>query len=383
MGTMGSAVTFLLLLSGLALVVFARARAQNKWTALLKDLATEWGLEVVEGPHDHVIGSGRRGPLEVKLWIDEVGIGRRPDYFTRVEIQTPLRGELTLGSEGVLELLGKAFRGKDIETGLTRFDDRVAIRGGGDAEALAFLDAATRVAVLGAVDDHGATLDDEGLLSWRWRGVLTDRAVIEPVLRDLVRLGERLAQAGDDRETRLAEHVASDPEAAFRAQCLHALARAHPGSPATEQALAAAATDDAPEVRLAAALQSGDVDGLLDASALSELAGARRVATRTRAARAVAAMGEPDEPLLLLLLADEAVEVKVAAAEALGEVGSLAAVEQLNSAADGVTTDRALKKAARSAVGAIQDRVGGVGGSLSLSGEDAAVGAVSLAVELD
>ena len=65
MGTMGSAVTFLLLLSGLALVVFARARAQNKWTALLKDLATEWGLEVVEGPHDHVIDSGRRGPLEV------------------------------------------------------------------------------------------------------------------------------------------------------------------------------------------------------------------------------------------------------------------------------------------------------------------------------
>jgi hypothetical protein len=101
------------------------------------------------------------------------------------------------------------------------------------------------------------------------------------------------------------------------------------------------------------------------------------------------------ELALLQLLADEEAEVQTAAAEALGAVGSVAAVEPLLPLTKGFGRG-SLRQAARGAIASIQSRLGDVeagrlslaeeelSGSVTLVDEQAAIGGeVTLAPEIE
>jgi len=100
-------------------------------------------------------------------------------------------------------------------------------------------------------------------------------------------------------------------------------------------------------------------------------------------AAAGAIAGEENEKVergLLAALERESAEVRVAAAEALGRVGSPSAVVPLREASGAHTFDGALRRATRQAIAEIQSRVTGASpGQLSLAAEEA--GQVSLVDE--
>jgi HEAT repeat protein len=97
-------------------------------------------------------------------------------------------------------------------------------------------------------------------------------------------------------------------------------------------------------------------------------------------AAVVAQLDDPRcEAALVRWLAHEAEAVRIAAARALGEVGTVAAVEPLLPHTKGLLTDADLKRAAREAIDKIQGRLGDVeAGRLSLSEVQQRDGALSL-----
>jgi hypothetical protein len=110
------------------------------------------------------------------------------------------------------------------------------------------------------------------------------------------------------------------------------------------------------------------------------LAGAADTPIRVAAARTLGSLESPAiERCLLQLLADAEVEVQTAAAEALGTVGSVGAVEPLLPLTKGLGRGQ-LRQAARSAIASIQSRLGDVeAGRLSLAEDHELAGAVALA----
>jgi HEAT repeat protein len=263
-------------------------------------------------------------------------------------------------------------------------------------------------------------------------------ARLPDVLRLVVALARRL-EAPEDVPRRLADNLRSEPVAGVRLQCLTTLAREFPSHPATREALLAAREDPDAEVRLRAGIALGAEgrelllaiaggEGAPDettARAVREL-GARvsgeeatsllRNALRTRrlatakecivalgrgggrkavdalsrvlaveagelawaAARGLAMTRDPAaEAPLLRALSSGARDVRLAAATALGHVGTAAAVGPLREAEAG---DSGMRRAARQAVAEIQARLAGAEpGQLSLaSGES---GQLSLAAD--
>jgi HEAT repeat protein len=103
------------------------------------------------------------------------------------------------------------------------------------------------------------------------------------------------------------------------------------------------------------------------------------VEVRVAAARALGSAGAAAEPLLIAAL-DGPLEVRVAAAEALGHVGSAAAVLPLQETAEHTVRSGDLRKAVREAVAAIQSRLtGATPGQLTLAQGDE--GQLSIAEE--
>ena len=85
------------------------------------------------------------------------------------------------------------------------------------------------------------------------------------------------------------------------------------------------------------------------------------------------------EQTLLRLLAREAAEVRAAAARALGQVGTVRAVEPLLALTEGLLASPSVKQAAREAVASIQSRLGDAeAGRLSLAAPAEREGALSL-----
>ncbi|MEY4546906.1 MAG: hypothetical protein RL685_3101 [Pseudomonadota bacterium] len=103
-------------------------------------------------------------------------------------------------------------------------------------------------------------------------------------------------------------------------------------------------------------------------------------AVRVAAAQALGVLAQPQtEPALLRLLADDSAEVQQASAEALGALGSVAAVHPLLPLADSLLRPQ-LRQAARGAIGRIQSRLGTVeAGRVSLAEPHELAGAVDLA----
>ena len=256
------------------------------------------------------------------------------------------------------------------------------------------------------------------------------------VLAEVVSLARRLATP-EDAARRLADNLKTEPVAAVRLQCLATLAREFADHPATGEALLAASEDPDAEVRLRAAIALGPKgrevllalaggEGAEDATTERAVlalgsslttAGAQAIlrnALRTRreaTARAclralgqrrgpgvvatlakVVAVEKPElaavaadalgatadaaaEAPLVAALDDPHAAVRLAAARALGRVGTIAAVLPLE---EREARDGALRAAARQAIAQIQSRARGAApGQLSLA--DGESGQLSLA----
>jgi HEAT repeat protein len=103
--------------------------------------------------------------------------------------------------------------------------------------------------------------------------------------------------------------------------------------------------------------------------------------TAAASAEALEAIGDPKaEPCLLDAVRHEAAELRIAAARALGAVGTVKAVEPLLHELDTKRLDGESRRALREAVSAIQSRLAGAeAGQLSLAATTAEAGRLSLA----
>ncbi len=258
------------------------------------------------------------------------------------------------------------------------------------------------------------------------------------VLRRLLDLAHRL-ETPRDLPGRLAQNLKTEPEGGVRLQLLTTLTRGFAGLPVTREALEAAREDPDPQVRLRAGIELGpegtdvlahlaDGEGADDATtekavaalgerlpvdrALSILRGAlrtRRTATARAcigvlgarggaeasmmlarvlavesaelAAAAAAALADTndasaEEPLVAALDSPHD-EVRIAAAQALGRVGTATSIARLKQAE---ADDSSLRRVARQAIASIRSRLPGAApGQLSLAaGEE---GQLSLAAD--
>ena len=385
---------------GLAFV-FRRQRLQA-W----QDAAAACGLQTVE------ISSWRRR-LTARAGSLEVGIetcgnkGRRTRIIVRIQEHQDFH-DVSIRREPL-------FRpGQEIEIGDHSFDGTFLIEGP-MPQVLALLDAEMR-RLIGQANSEGRLEISGGVLQVE---DLSDKEVpgVLPLLLDLAR---RLSLPVDVPR-RLAENARQDPEPGVRLRNLLVLARELPGEPGTVEALRTACSDSSPQVRLRAAQELGaegrDVLLSLTESLEDDAVSAAAVAIldrtlpfehmksildralegrRTQTARVcLEALGrsgdtEAAETVLLQALQREEADLRLAAANALGRVGSAAAVLPLQETAEGSWLDLEIRRTARQAIAEIQSRLQGAspgqlslapseGGQLSLASSEA--GQVSLAVE--
>lgn len=369
----------------------------------------------------------RGGPLEVRIEAS-----RRNAGFASLVIEVP-------GPPGFtgMKLRRERHRPRgmrEIEVGDEAFDSKFFVEGP-IRTVFTLLDAEARRLLIGA---DGESLWDKELelVGGEIRAETSDPQ-LPAILPILLEVGRRFAQPVDVAR-RLAENAGQDPTAGVRLANLLLLVREFPGEPGTVEALRAACSDPSPEIRLRAAeklgaegrdvlvnLAESEVDDAVSEQAVAilgeDLAFERatailRLALRRRrlgtarvcvealgrhgeaavemlakvtareqgelAAAAAQALGETGsltaEPSLIQALQHENMEVQVAAAKALGRVGSAAAVLPLKAAAERSSRDEDLRRATRQAIAEIQSRLPGASpGQLSLAGAE--VGQLSLA----
>jgi HEAT repeat protein len=347
----------------------------------------------------------------------------------------------------------KALGNSEIQIGDPAFDDEFYIEGGRTEVLRAVLDVETRAALrelfkgplqpsrgLGSLSVAVRIVQGELLVQLRDADYVGQPARLVEAVKELLEVAARLDQP-PDLAARIAENTRREPEWRVRLENVSLLAEKFPHHAATREALEAARSDPRPEVRLAAALASGE-DGpatLLEIASLrswDEACVARSIALlgkhitpgnaeevlshalRSRqlktiraclrclgqaggpkaikalakvlivegdelaaaAAEALGASGHPaaEAPLLEALARGRSVDVRVAAAAALGHVGSAAAVLPLKELGARGGADASERRAARQAIAEIPSRLYGASpGQLSLAEEDA--GALSLA----
>ncbi|HYH46620.1 MAG TPA: HEAT repeat domain-containing protein [Thermoanaerobaculia bacterium] len=411
----GSAVAALAAGRALTRVLRHRSRAAPRLTAAARNAGLGEIEETPAGWRRGPILAGRFGQLEVYLQSRRPGL-EHPR--TRIVIGLgPGTEELSLSREN----LQSSLLGREVETGDRKFDRDFHVQGPA-ALTLALLDAATRKRVASLL--HGTIPGRAGAAVWASvvQGVLevelwdntpdADGARLASALKAALVVARRLT-APADIAGRLAENFRQEPEAGVRLRRLLTLIREYPEHPATRQALFTARKDRDDEVCLRAGLALGD-EGLdtlhilaedpasRDASAAGAIAAlgdrlpAHKVkhiltqalrARRKETARAcLALLGDPGragrvqpETLLLLGLQDADADVAQAAARALGQVGTIDAVEPLREHATTLLPTE-LRAAARQAIAEIQARLTGAeAGQLTLAGGEA--GALSLAGE--
>jgi hypothetical protein len=330
-------------------------------------------------------------------------------------------------------------RSADVLTGDALFDDAVEMVGS-TIELAALLDDRLRFNLRRLVAWDGS-LRDRRLF---WKTTQGFRAAMVPkLLIELVQLADQLieAKAGEVPD-RLAANAGKDPIPGVRLWNLSLLQQHFPGRPGAKVASRSGLPDPDPWVRLAAArflpdegnevlrslvaderapdYASAEAASLLAArlppteagpllvTAIKGRSGETRrqsiqelgrlkfgpalgpmcvlleqadARTAAAASEALGAIGDPRaEPYLLDAVRHEAAEVRIAAARALGAVGTVAAVEPLLQDLDTKRLDRDSRHAIREAVSAIQSRLAGAeAGQLSLAATRAEAGRLSLA----
>jgi HEAT repeat protein len=354
--------------------------------------------------------------ITIEMWV---GKWRTWDPSGRFQGERP---QVMVAVDGLPDGLGLSLEGsglskgppeKEVQVGDLDFDEQVYIQGP-TALVRALCDARFRHAVIGLLEISGVV--DFGRLR------ALERTVPLPVLMPMLLDWARRLQWPDDPAAKLAANARSDPKDEVRLWNLLTLAREYPEDAATAPALRAALTDSYAEIRLRAAMMLGaeateillrmardekgdDECAARAVDALGERLGTDEVhallnralrARRLRTARACITQvghrgGEHALPVLARILAIEKGDlaeaaalalgasrrgsaeavllaalhheqgfVCKAAAEALGRVGSPAAVIPLKEMeAHTHPSEVEVRRAAREAVAAIRARTGG------------------------
>jgi hypothetical protein len=219
---------------------------------------------------------------------------------------------LVVRRDSALRSLGRLVQGQEARVGDPAFDDLVELPGL-DAHACAALSFEARQELQALVAD-GAEVRDGRLLWERLPSSADDRPWLLQTLRSWARVGGLLGVPPGSLQERLAQNALRDPSPGIR-----------PNN-----------------------LRLGGFSG-----ALVQCAGSEHEMVRVAAAKALGQRAERgSEEALLRLLSDASSEVQCASAEALGAVGSVAAVEPLLPLANGMGRAQ-LRTAARSAIGRI------------------------------
>ncbi|MCC6621936.1 MAG: HEAT repeat domain-containing protein [Deltaproteobacteria bacterium] len=371
-----------------------KKRVLAAWTQVAERL----GL-TVHGKPESMSGEVDGHAVFVRTFTTGSGKNRR--RWTEVTCTPRPSIDAQIGADGffrrVLDL-------DDVEVGDPAFDRALRVRGA-DADLLAVLDEGTRDAVRSAVG-LGWTFD-RGTWKRKVSGYATSE--LDSMIERAVSLGRRFAMPASERPARLRQRATSDPFPKIRRRALELLVP-HAAGGETRAALATAVDDPDPGVRLVAALALGDVTRVAplvqerdDAVALAALAAlaerfpdhpasaaaldALRDAAPRRAwqvrARLLDALAQVRRPWAeahaIEALGDEEDDVRLAAARALGQVGTIArAVPALVPHRDKFLGG-AVKDAARDAILAIQARAGSPDAGRLAVVDEVAAGQLSLA----
>jgi HEAT repeat protein len=241
----------------------------------------------------------------------------------------------------------------EIEIGDKSFDNAFVIEGPAPM-AFALLDAKTRRLLL-----HLSTEIRLEIRLGELRVEDESDKYLLALLPRLLEIGRRLAQP-PDVPRRLADNAIRDPEARVRFQNLLFLIREYPREPETHEVLR--------------------VSGAATAvAALAKVMEQEKGELAIAAAQALGETGSLDaEPPLILALQSGTAALRVAAVNALGRVGTALAVLPLQEAARRSLFDFDLRRAIHQAIAEIQSRLQGASpGQLSLTGAEA--GQLSLA----
>jgi HEAT repeat protein len=332
--------------------------------------------------------------------------------YTQVIVNSPqMTRDIQFRREGVWQGVQKGAPGKN-----TLVLEGIA---GSESTVLALMNHETRQALLRLLQlgDVEVKPGEVGLVV---PGVVSESARLVSVVRAVVDVAARLGALPSDRVRPAIENNArTDGEPGVRLRNLQWLIKSHPSSQETTRALQAALGDPDAEVRLFAATRAGQPQALaalrelveteanppevrlfalehllskfryakfaptiavaLDAVdeqvriAAVQAVGAKRdvamlervcamiAGSRERLAGSIAKtlgqLGDPKaEPTLIKLLSYDSEQVKVAAVQALGQVGTVSALEPLLPLTKGLQLSGRIKEAAREAVHRIQAR---------------------------
>ena len=333
----------------------------------MKQVATTHGLRFHEGG---VFG----GNCKVEGEIDDThvivdtytsGSGKNKSTYTRFRVKDlAIDPSLSVGSEGVLSFIGKAFQGQDYEVGDKAFDDAVLVRGGHTADVCATFDVNTRQAVYKAVNNSWKLTGSEWSL--RRSGRMSDARQMSV----LIERGVEAARATRRRDGTVLERLEriyrDDPQPRVRANALKERVKLKPAMDAAELhelaqdpswmglvAAHALGTDAAIE-HLHFAMENGEPPGVRMTAAEMLAASSDPRVDRARVEK-VFRFAVEHEPWI-----DRAIR-------GLEKVGTVDAVPVLLEYADGFLPS-ARKTAAKKAVRAIQSRIGGAGrGQLAIA----------------
>ncbi len=344
---------------------------KRAWAAAAKELGYEADGLSLTGVHEDVLD----------VVVDTVSKGGSVNYmYTRARVSGPvIPATLSIAAEGFFT---RTFKSPDIQIGHKPTDDALRIQGD-DASALAVLGAETRDAIVSGVK-KAAWVIDEGVVVHEIRGVLSKDKVIAFV-REVFDFVEHFRMDRHTIDERLRDNGISDPVPDVRLRNLRELASRIDRSAAVrglaEEAGRAACTSDDPRIRLEGVAMVGDEATLAAVAAGASDLGAE---AGSRLAQLLAWRPIPTGEAALVGLLDHGSDgVKGAAADALGAIGSLSAVETLYDHAN-KRFGGDLKRRASTAIAAIQAREGaGARGGLSLAAPSGAEGGLSLPEALE
>jgi len=395
----------------------------------LPSMAAEWSMR----------GEVGGVPIEVKTVTRRVGKSRV--RYTQVEAGGGRLGQgVVLCSEGVWQGLRKAFKGEDIQLRDPEFDNAVCVSGR-EVAAVAMLNDMARRRVIGLVN-LGAQVR-EGSIAYEERGVMADQYRIHNLLKAMLSAAPPLQMEVTELPTKLAENGLRDPNEDVRVRNMSLLVRHYPGRGETREACLKALGDVSVRVRLVAAsalpeegfsiiktiaeAEIEDSEVRADAiAAITEFGVERARPTLAQTLRSrqetvrratISAIGKlrdehfveslckltkagtektlvaltktfatlgdgRAEPALVGMLTDPSVEVKKAAAHALGSLGSVHSMQHLLPFTKGLLDESGLKSVAKIALAKIQTRIGDSGdGRLSIVEHEVREGALSLVAE--